>query len=109
MITKLQDNHTEALAYAVKHSQAAEEFYTKSHKEYATALLLQAQCSRSMPELDHEETLGLLNKALEIVLKSDGGVMLDPHLGRVYQEKGNIVRMLAVANNDCDEHNLKAL
>lgn len=61
---KIEQDYPEALVYAKKHSQLNKEIYKNKSKQYAYALMLEAQCMSMMQNLDLSEALKLINEAL---------------------------------------------
>ena len=45
-----------------------------------------------LPNLDQSTTLATINEALQVQLKAGEGKMIDPFLGRIYEEKGHILK-----------------
>lgn len=91
---RLAKKYDKALFYAKEHTKINLEIFKKEHKCYAYALMLEAQCMTHFPNLDHQETLKLINEALQIQLRIGQGKMVDPFLARIYEEKGHILRLL---------------
>lgn len=63
---RLGKKYDKALFYAKEHTKINLEIFKKEHKCYAYALMLEAQCMTHFPNLDHLETLNLINEALQI-------------------------------------------
>lgn len=80
--------------YAKEHTRVTQEVYKKEHKCYAYALFLEVGVMRYFPNLDHTETLRIINEALEISIRIGQNKKLDPFLARLYEEKGHVLRML---------------
>ena len=96
---KIDQNLPEALKYAKEHTKINLDIYKKEHKGYAYALMLEAQCISMMPNLDQSEALKLINEALKIQLKIGQGKFIDPFLGRIYEEKGHILKQMGGPND----------
>ena len=96
---KIEGNFSEALVYAKQHTAVNEQIYKKSHKCYAYALLLEAQCMSMLPNLDHTTTLATINEALQVQLRAGEGKIIDPFLGRIYEEKGHILKGMGGTQN----------
>ena len=92
------------MIYAKDHTAVNEQIYKKSHKCYAYALLLEAQCMSMLPNLDPLSTLACINDALQVQLRAGEGKIIDPFLGRIYEEKGHILKGMGGT-----EHQIKAL
>lgn len=61
---RLGKKYDKALFYAKEHTKINLEIFKREHKCYAYALMLEAQCMTHFPNLDHLETLNLINEAL---------------------------------------------
>ena len=66
---KIQKAYTKALGYAQEHTRVNEEIYKKESRNYAYALMLEAQCMTYLPNLDQNDSLKIINSALKIMLQ----------------------------------------
>lgn len=92
---KHQNNYVLALDFCKEHSQINREIYKANSKFYAYALLLEALCMCKIEHLDKREALEILDQALQIQLNLNKGNIVEAFLGRLYEEKGHILKMMA--------------
>ena len=52
-----------------------------------------------LPNLDHNTTLATINQALQVQLRAGEGKIIDPFLGRIYEEKGHILKGMGGTQN----------
>lgn len=97
---KIEGQYAEALTYAKEHTSINAQIYKKKHKCYAYALLLEAQTMSLLPNLDQSSTLEKINEALQVQLKAGEGKPVDSLLGRIYEEKGHILKGIGGVEND---------
>lgn len=92
---KHSNNYVLALDFCKEHSQINRDVYKADSRFYAYALLLEALCMCKIEHLDKSEALEVLDKALQIQLKLNKGNIIEGFLGRLYEEKGHILKMMA--------------
>ena len=93
---KHQNNYVLALDFCKEHSQLNREVHKGNSKFYAYALLLEALCMSKIKHVDMAEALEVLDKALQIQLNISKGNLIEIFLGRLYDEKGHLLTLLAI-------------
>ena len=61
---RLKDDFVTAYNIAKEHTQVSKEVFSKLDKHYTYALLIQAQCMSRVKNVDHRDTLEVINEAL---------------------------------------------
>lgn len=99
----------QALKYSRERTSLIKDLFKKTHKDYAEALFLEVSCMRYLKDFNHQAALSMITEALQIMLRLDKGKMSDGHLARIYEEKGHILRLMAIKQSDSADLNLRAL